>query len=742
MTLLAPLALLGLGLLAIPIIVHLFQPRHVRQTPFSSLRWLHLTQQRMARRIQMHQVLLFLLRAGFLSLLVFALARPILSLRGQASGLDRIVVLDVSRSMGRIAEGRPNPFETARAKAVSLIRQGVPGDRTAILLVGDKTEVVAPWTSDPALYLPALEALRPTLEETRLDTALEPIRSLLAQRRPGAAVEVAFLTDNPAIGWNTAELSAFARGVADQTDVRWKLIDVSLPAPRNAWLADARLRGSGEKSVLRVDLDGVGDGPLNRTLKITGIKGVETQELPVTIIPGKRTTLELPLPSTFQAAGSLATLTLEPADDLTDDDNYYVDLSATGGSPLLLVTPITPPDAEYRPGLTLESAIRALADAGSAAADGSLQVRNPATLTAEDIAAAEVILLADAPGFPESLSSALADRVRNGGGLIMFLGPNVEFDTYNRGFRNPVDAAGSLLPVELERIGVVDAAEGVSRWMRWNDRHPILEGLLDPKIGDLGETASQRWYRFSGDIPAADEILATLADGTPAIVARSVKAGRVVIVNASADDRWCDLPRRKSFVPLVDRLLTHVETGSHRKSWIVGEPVRIALAEGFSVGRSPRIIAPSGRGLESRVETNGSQRWLMLENASEAGFYRVEDPDGSAADATFVVQPGRGDSRLASSDAEQLRAWWSPLEIDIEQPQSSEPSVKADDRVVLEPWLIATALLCLIAEMFFVHWLCPKMNPAISESHHRRKGFVAPLKERQADREREGAAAS
>ena len=64
LNLLAPYALWGLALLSIPVAVHIFRPRKVRQTPFSSLRWLHRTQQRLSRRIKWHQVFLFLLRAA------------------------------------------------------------------------------------------------------------------------------------------------------------------------------------------------------------------------------------------------------------------------------------------------------------------------------------------------------------------------------------------------------------------------------------------------------------------------------------------------------------------------------------------------------------------------------------------------------------------------------------------------------------------------------------------------------
>src|SRR5437773_2128368 len=47
MTFLAPLALIGVLLLILPIVVHLFKPRKMKQTPFSSLRWLKQTHPRL-----------------------------------------------------------------------------------------------------------------------------------------------------------------------------------------------------------------------------------------------------------------------------------------------------------------------------------------------------------------------------------------------------------------------------------------------------------------------------------------------------------------------------------------------------------------------------------------------------------------------------------------------------------------------------------------------------------------------
>src|SRR4051812_23315976 len=111
MTLLAPFALAFAAVLAVPVVVHLFKPRRVRQTPFSSLRWLAHSPQKLSRRVRPHQLLLFAMRAGFLLLLVFALTRPLWS-RGDAPlAGERVIVLDVSRSMAVRTPGRPTPIE-------------------------------------------------------------------------------------------------------------------------------------------------------------------------------------------------------------------------------------------------------------------------------------------------------------------------------------------------------------------------------------------------------------------------------------------------------------------------------------------------------------------------------------------------------------------------------------------------------------------------------------------------------
>lgn len=754
MTFLAPAALGGLVLLIIPVVLHLFKPRQVRQTPFSSLRWLHLTQQRMARRIQWHQVLLFLLRASFLSLLVVALARPLFVPHGGSGSLDRVIVLDVSCSMGRQPEGRLRPIATARALAAEMFEQMQPADRAAVLLTGIRTQVLAPWTSDPAPYLAALQSADALPTATNLDSALEMVRLLLDQRRPEAAVEVCFFTDNTSGSWTPGAISAFVAELPKESAVTFRLVDVGLPGARNGWLASARLRDSPTGPVLHVEAACTGDAPQTRTLHVEGLSGVQDHSKPITLQPDRRTSFDLPLPSSFERAHSRARLWLDPPDELPDDDEFFVDFGTAGAARVLLVEPEAVDDSK-RPGFALRAALQALAETGQPLADYQLSVRSPTTAAAADFAASDIVLLAEVPGLNAAQVEALTKRVREGAGAAVFLGPGIQADVYNQRFSNALQPAEGLSPAPLGNVVRVAAARGgLAAWGHWNARHALLEGLLDPLLGDLAQTQSRSYFHFQENIPPADEVLAAFDDETPALVSHRLGAGRVVWFNASGGDAWCDLPRRKSFVPLVDRLLKYLSASGWRRSFDCGEPVALEVPTP-GPGVQFVVMTPTGKRLEPRANARQGSTILKLEAPLESGFYSLISQDATgagtpppnsnatigreaaAADAgqpqIFVVQPSRADSGLAPVDPETLRTWWSPAKFEVVKPSAIESALATDDgRTLLEPWLIVAAALVFLAEMFLVHWLCPQMNPVLAAAPGRRRGFVAPLKSREA----------
>jgi len=225
---LAPAALVGLSLLAIPIVIHLLKPRKMRRTPFSSLRWLQLTQQKLSRRLRWHQVFLFLLRAAFIAVLVAAVAKPVFD-RGSGDGAatprERFVVLDVSRSMGYRAASkedatesskRETPLDAGKRAAATLLAGGGADDRTALLTVGSSTKILGPLARDGERYAPKLSSLAAEPIGTDIGTALETIRTLTARSRPEAKVEVYLVTDRAEGSLRPEQVEAFTRELPER----------------------------------------------------------------------------------------------------------------------------------------------------------------------------------------------------------------------------------------------------------------------------------------------------------------------------------------------------------------------------------------------------------------------------------------------------------------------------------------------------------------------------------------------
>jgi hypothetical protein len=711
LTLLAPWALAGAALLAIPVLVHLFKPRRVRQTPFSSLRWLRLTPQKLSRRIQWHQVLLFLLRAAFLLLLVLALARPLWN-PGTAPYRERFIVVDVGHGMNYRVSGQPPPTDRALLLARELVQRNQPGDRTAILLSGSQTRALAPLSTQPENYLAELERTQAGLTETDFGSAVPVVRGLLASPRTDATAEVWFITDNQQHAWQPGAPAAFLDGLPVTASVH--VVDVGPAGPQNAWIGRARLLEYAKptRRVFNVEVGCVGDSTQERKLVLDAAPGLPAQSRQVLLSPGKATVVEFDVPADADLRTGILRFHFAEPDGLPADDEFLLNLDTQG---LLRVLLIEGPAA----GLHLRTAIESLRDRMG------LPVRLTATpvadVRAEEVTQSDVILLADVPELKGDLVAAVEDRVRGGAGLAIILGEAGKPAFLNTRLFKPLQPADSLLPGpvrptldrEEQRLPLTD--------VRWS--HPMLAGLNDPVLGDLGQVRFRRWHEFTADVPEGTSVLARIDGGAPAILEQPFGAGRVIILNTGAADHWCDLAKRKSYLPLIDRLLGELGASGMRASYAVGEMVVFPLMDWHS-GEAVKALAPDGRRLPAPIRNLGHGRASISFEADEAGVYRIERPSGNAA---IVVQPGRAESTLSPMDPTTLRQWWAPADCQILRGEDLVRHLDSEaNRLALWPWLLLAAGVVLLAEMYLVHSLCPRASPHLAQNIIGRRGLLRP----------------
>jgi len=760
-TVLNPIGLFGLGLLAIPVIVHLFKPRKVRQMPFSSLRWMRASRHRMSRRIRWHQVLLFLLRAAFLVLVVLVLARPAYSPSGGTQPAERFIIVDASRSMAYHQAGRPAPIELARRVVRQLIEHGSAGDRTAIIIAGAEPEIIGSLAAGAERSLPEVNAIQAGRSSADIAAALDAIHPMIADARRGAAVELLFITDGQQRNWSQPAVAAFLRGTKHA--IRARLINVGSDEAANVWIADAQPNRTPDGGVrIVVDVASDHDEPVERTVQIsrTGLTATAARtarppsqaagqsaapssqqtpsspqapapqppELTRTVIvqPGRAARVEFSLPQGFDEgpAGGAADILvrIEPGDGLPDDDVFWLTFDNPGAARVLVIEPAAASE-DLAAGVHLRAALDALSRAGSVGAPGRpLHVirRTPEDAGPTDVSAANVILLADVPRLPESTVLAIEESVKAGGGLGVFLGPSVDLEFYNQRLTG-------LLAARLNDVVEADATRtGPARLTGLTSDCPLFGGSAGPLAG-AAWIGMFEWHGL--DAAAAhqgrDRIVAAIENGPPAIIEHSVGNGIVLVFNTTANDGWSNLPRWENFVPLVDRILTRLAGKLRFATFEAGREIELPLPDA-DPGKLVSVRTSGGRTVSATVETTLGRPMLRVPAIGEPGIYRIDYfASGRQRTETFAVQISRSDSVLTQIDADALRAWWHPAGFDVVRPHPVSGALKLPAGWFnLAPWLMVLACAMLMAEMYFVHRLCPAVNPTVVSSVIARHGFL------------------
>ena len=198
----------------------------------------------------------------------------------------------------------------------------------------------------------------------------------------------------------------------------------------------------------------------------------------------------------------------------------------------------------------------------------------------------------------------------------------------------------------------------------------------------------------------------------PAVIEHALGLGRVLIFNMTANDTWSDLPRRNSFIPLIDRMLAFLGSARARQ-FTADETVAVVLP---SVNEGEKIVVegPDGTTVQSTTNTVNGRTFVRLDNISQAGVFHIIPGGDTSRAVPLIIRPGLSDSIPTPIDTELLGSWWAPADFAVVNADSELEQLSKATHLTLSPWLMCLACLLFIAEMYLVHRLCPRLNPAVT----------------------------
>lgn len=605
MSFLAPLFLIGLAGLAIPVFLHLIQRERKQVVQFPSLMFLRRIPYQSVRRRRIRHWLLLMMRLAALALVVLAFGRPFFrnaNPAAAAAGGAREVVVLVDRSYSM---GYGDRWTRALAAARGAVDALGPGDRASIVFFGSGTDVALRSTSDKGRLQAALAGGKLSAGATHYGPALKLAGSILAETSLPRR-EVVLVTDFQRGGWRGADGVRLPDGtvltpvpIGDAETSNAAVTPVALE--RSTFSGQERVTvTAGVANHSAKPLDGV-----DVALEING-RAIQTQRVRVEANASTSATFA---PVTLSGAEVRATVKL--ANDALPQDNTFHFMVAAGRP----VRTVLVGRAGGRDGSLYIT--RALAVGESPRFD--LTPREADSLTQNDLAASSLIIVNDV-----QVSASLADRlntfVEGGGGLLFIAGQRGSW---------PSEKAAVVPAVPGE---AVDRTRGeAGRLVGLEYGHPVFEPFRAPRSGDF---SAARFYGYRAVTPQqGSAVLARFDDGAPALMEKRVGSGRALVWAAGFDIDWNDLPLKPVFLPFLHQMARHLASYREPDPWLtvgsVLDPGRIAGARAPSEVRT--VISPSGARIA--LDPEGGD----VVELEEQGFYELRGASTSGPPAAAVA---------------------------------------------------------------------------------------------------------
>ncbi len=649
----------GVGLAAVPILLHLFMRQTPKHVIFPALRLIRERQRQSKKRLRIKNWLLLLARMAILALMALALARPRLysqvPLGDDSTPTALGLVIDTSLSM-KYKDKDKTRLDEAKERAREIVGK-LP--ESSLVFVVDSALPGVPVGLPPSAALKIVNALTIHPVNRPLNAAMGQVYTAVSESELPLHV-VYVLTDLARSSWEPEKpaegLDQLAKSKKGPGAIRTETFVVRLsPADVHNVAVDSAEPSvhevpMGEPVEIKAKIRSQGAAPVKRMAEFW-LDGKKKDEKPLEIPADGQAEVRFMTPPRLQE-GELhrgeVRLTGTP-DPLEDDDSRYFTFKVRPPLKVLVLYDV-PYEAEFvADALDPDAAAISrpvIADRGKAADLGE-RYRD----VLENYAC---VFLLNVASLDEAGWGALNRYVHEGGGLVVAPGHRSLSESYNS------PTASQLLPAELITKKLVPAETTFGRVT--DISHPLFERGGKDLASQLGLAPIFRYWTVKLNEGNAVRTLLSYSDGAPALIERvfkGPKSGRVLLwttplcrmpVNVGEikrrSDAWNEFPLGWSFVALMDMTVPYL-AGSTTEQ-LNPEAGENAL---LSLGQSSRftnfvLTGPDPKAAPQAIPSSSSD-FLEVTAPQSIGQWTVKAiaPDKTARELGFSVNVPRGESQ-------------------------------------------------------------------------------------------------
>ena len=675
------LAALGIS---IPIVLHILNKARPKKVNWAAMELLQKTTQQQSKKIKLEDWLLMVLRCLTFLLVALAMMRLVfVNSSDLFSGASRELILVIDSSYSMNHGQYESRFDLAKKKAMKIVNSLPSGSKISLVTIGDEPEVLIRH-KDPSeisleRYFAALEA-KP--EGFGLEVSLSVLDELLNES-DSANREVIFLTDAQKRSWSENSESTIEKFAELSQKASISLLPLGDESYENLALSDFHMTSGACRSGGFINLSAkiINHGESLATASIelfhnsnivdvTSVSSLQPKEERLLRFGVQ---LESSGPNKFQ-------LSLE-SDNLEDDNSAYLAIDVPDKLKVLIV------EGSPGAGRYLELATQL---ERSGYAEGLICTVSLASLvSAEQIEKNDVVVLADVGDLDEENIKILDEKVRNGAGLLVYAGVNMDAFSAEQ-------IIGRLVPMNWEKRVIPE--DGQNHQIRVSPQSDQLglelrrleAEILDCKVNGFHQVQT-----------AADsKILLELDNGNPLLFIQEVERGKLAIFTTGADREWSSLPLNPAGPILFHLLLQELSTGDRQKSLRIGESARVEIRSN-RLGAEPKLIGPSGEvSVPVRQEARESNKYieLLLSKTEIPGFHELQFGDNTDFEV-LAANLDAGESDLKPATINELESVFENTGVKI---LGSESMVdNSENQTHLGSFLALAALFAFIGQAAF-----------------------------------------